>query len=324
MFDRIQRNLAHIMAHMLQMSPNQQLRSMVLVLVFLLLVNMASSAILEVLDLPPGLTLLLLPLLLVLILAWNVWRSPRRPPEVPPKTGEPPEPHPGMIFFLSLFQSSGNKQVAGLGGEDWRREQLARALETSALGWPIIIERFEKSNMRPLLEAVRHHSQGGTLKHVWLISTLDIKGTDGKVIQEGSEHLAPLIEKVMRGGLRFETSFHHEDPRLKVPSWDVTAAYKAVEYVYTVATQQAGLLPDEVIGDLTGGRVPMTGGMILACAPRGWKMQYTTTDRDPAQKGPGDRPVPVGIVVDAGEIRRRALEALYMEMERTRGKHENG
>ena len=317
MYDRIQRNLARIMANLLQMSPNQQLRSMVLVLMFLLLVNMASSAVLELLALPPWLTLLLLPLLLVLVLAWNVWRPSRQLPEIPPKTGAPPEPHPGMIFFLSLFQSSGNKQVVGLGGEDWRREHLAEALERSDLGWPIIIERFEKSNMRPLLEAVRHHSQGGRLKHVWLVSTMDIKAADGKVIQEGSEHLAPLVEKVMRDGLRFGASFHYEDPGLIVPSWDATAAYKAVEYVYTTAAPQLGLSPAEVIGDLTGGRVPMTGGMILACAPRGWKMQYTTTDRDPAQKGPGDQPVPVGIVVDAGEIRRRALEAIYTEMERT-------
>lgn len=314
MLERIQRNLAYVMAHLLQMSPNQQLGWMIAVLVFLLVVNMASNALLDVLKLSPLFTLLLLPLLLAILLAWNGWRSLRTPDVPEPSTGDRPAPHPGLILMLGLFNSAGNKQRPGLAGADWRRKQLAEAVNAPAPDWPLIIERFEHSNMQPALEAIRHHSTDGILQHIWLIATDDLKTREGQVVQEGSKHLAPLFEKVIKEGFGFEAQIHYQDPQLTVSPYDVTATYRAVEHIYAVAAQQVGLLPSQVIADLTGGRVPMTGGMILACAPRGWRMQYTTTDRDPVKQGPGDQPAPLEIKVDVRSIQRCSLEALYGEL----------
>jgi hypothetical protein len=91
---------------------------------------------------------------------------------------------------------------------------------------------------------------------------------------------------------------------------DIGPTYEAVNYVYTQAAPRAGLHPYQVIADITGGRATMTAGMILACAPRGYPLQYTSTLVDPATKEAGERPQPQRLHVDTRAVLRHALEAV--------------
>lgn len=309
MFERIHRNSIEILARLLQMQPNQQLVWILGALFIIILLNEVSNVLFEWLNLTPWWTLALLPIIILVLLTIRSVREIRRPHRVAVHTGNRPAPHAGLIWMLSPFNSRGDQQAKGFAEKEWRLKELQEALDQPTINWPLIIERFTHSNMRPVLEAIRYHSQDDVLQHIWLVTTSDLSTQDESVVQKGSCHLAPLLATILKEGFGIRAKVHSTDPELEVPPYDADAAYRAVEHIYTTAVPRVGLRPDQVIADLTGGRVPMTGGMILACATRDWAMQYTTTDRDPAKKGPGDVPLPLIIQVNAWEVRRRAIEA---------------
>lgn len=304
----------------MQMTPNRRTGWVLAAFIFLLLAGMLPNAVTEIVDVSPWLILLLLAGIILIPFAWMSFRDIFRSYAVPVRTGDRPAPHPGLILFLSLFSSRGDKQKKGMAGKDWRLSELESMLDSPDVDWPLIIERFEHSNMQPALEAVRYHAQDDTLQHVWLITTLDLKTSEGEVRQTGSHNLAPVFKRILNEGFAFNVSFHWAAPELKVPTYDVEASYEAIQYVYTEAAPEYGLKPSQVMADLTGGRVPMTGGMLLYCAPRGYAMQYTTTDRDPAKRDSGDVPVPLAIEVNTWELRRSTLEAAATEATPKRGR----
>lgn len=310
MRQRLLISLRNALALLLQMEPNRQIWSMFAALLFIVLVNAVSNAVYDALDLSIWATPLMLLIVLIGVVFYGSYRLPPSPPPVPPFTGDQPPPHAGLVLFLSLFNSRGDQQSNTLRDRSWRRKDLEAAINDPHIGWPHIIERFTHSNMQPAIEAIRHHRQDDTLKHVWLITTADIVAPDGKVVQEGSCHLASLFERVIREGFGWNIEFHYAEPQLHVRSYEMRDSYQAVEYVFLQACQQANLRPEHLIADPTSGRVPMSGGMILACAPRNWTMQYTTTDRDPAKEGPGKTPVPLTLHVDAKDLWLCALEAV--------------
>ncbi len=307
--ESIKINLRETLALLLQMSPNQQLSSMILVLCFVLILNLISSALYDATRAWFWITPLLILALIVVAFGW-VWLRPRQP--LPhPTTGEKPDNYPGLILFLSLFQSRADQQQPAPAAADWRRSDLVAALAQPVIDWPTVLARFEHSNMQPALAAIRYHAQAGVLQHIWLISTEDEPPLADKKGQEGSWQLAPLFAKILTHdqGFAYNVTVHHTDAVLQIPADNVGAAYAAVEYVFMTAAPQVGLAPTQVIADITGGRATMSGGMILACAPCDWAMQYTTTARDPAQRGPGATPVPLRIRVDARQVLQRALQA---------------
>jgi len=53
---------------------------------------------------------------------------------------------------------------------------------------------------------------------------------------------------------------------------------------------EAGVDPDDVIADITGGQKPMTAGMALACLAKGQQVQYMKAKRGP--NGEPDTSVP--------------------------------
>ena len=310
MIERFQISLRNSLALLLQMEPNQQIWSMVVVFLFIILINAASNALYEALNLSIWVTPLVLLVVVFGMVFYGSHRLPQTLQPAPPFTGPQPQPHAGLVIFLSLFNSRGDQQSDELRDRDWRRKDLQKAIDDPNIGWPHIIDRFTHSNMRPAIEAIRHHMKDKTLRHVWLISTADLVSPDGEAIQEGSHHLAPLFARVIKDGFRWDVTFHHVDPQLCVQPYELRDSYQAVEYVFSQAVQQVNLHPEHIIADPTSGRVPMSGGMILACAPRNWTMQYTTTDRDPAQQGPGDTPIPLTLHVDAKDLWLCALQAV--------------
>lgn len=50
--------------------------------------------------------------------------------------------------------------------------------------------------------------------------------------------------------------------------------------ILDVEAVQAGLMPDDLIADITGGTKPMTTGMGLACLVRNLDMEYMKAPRD--------------------------------------------
>lgn len=319
MLERLSENLRSALALLLQMDRTQQLRSMLLVLVFVFVANIASNAIYEALDLAWWVTPSVLVGLIVAVVLLVGWQRGQGAAAPLPRTGKQPAPHVGLIWCLSLFNAPGGKQEPGQRGVTWRREELAAALGAAEIDWPTVIERCTHSNLQPAIEAIGHHRRGGGGEHLWLITTRDLVDGAGKVVQEGSNHLAPLVARILHEGLGWPVHVHYEDERLQVMTYDTTAAYRAAEYVFTEAAAASGLAPGQVIADLTGGRVPATSGIVLACAPRGWAMQYTTTDRDPATEGVADRPVPLAIEVKPATVWLPALEAMRDEVEEQGG-----
>jgi hypothetical protein len=316
MFTRFQLGLGNALAALFQMERNQQLRSMFLILLTAFLMELASNALYEALALPIWVTPLILVLLLVAAVFWFSWRPiPIHKPD-PPRSAEKLATYPGLILFLSIFHSRGDQQREGVVLPTWRQHELETVLNAPTVDWPAVIDRFTHSNMQPALAAIQHHLSDGTLKHVWLISTADLT-RQGEIIQPGSRHLAPLFAKILREGCRWDVTIHYEDPALVVPPADTTGTYKAVEYIFEEAAIRVGLDPSAVIADFTGGRAPMTAGMVLACAPRNWAMQYTTTDRDPAMRGPSEDPIPVGVNVQAQDLLLCALDAVRRRVTET-------
>jgi CRISPR-associated endonuclease Cas2 len=197
---------------------------------------------------------------------------PPRPPAMAPNLGE----YPALVAMLGIFVSRGDPQHADAARrQEWRLPHLRTALDADAPDWDAIQDRVEASNLQPLLQAIRHHDRHGGLHHIWLISTADVVADDGRVLQAGSCHLAPCVERIVRQGLHHDLAVHHTDPMLLVLPDDIGSSYRAVNGIYTVAAPRLGLYPYQVIADITGGRATMTAGMILACAPRGYPLQYS-------------------------------------------------
>jgi hypothetical protein len=116
--------------------------------------------------------------------------------------------------------------------------------------------------------ALRHHSGDSTgqrLRHAWVVTTVETHDAFERLRARAAE-------------LEYEVEFH-EMP-INPPS--IEASYRAVDQVFTVEAMQAGLKPEEVIADLTGGLKTMSAGMVLACLPHGRTMEYIESRRDEA------------------------------------------
>lgn len=55
--------------------------------------------------------------------------------------------------------------------------------------------------------------------------------------------------------------------------WNVQESYKAVKQIFATAASEVGLLPSDIIADITGSTHPMAAGMVLACQDS-YNMQY--------------------------------------------------
>ena len=216
-------------------------------------------------------------------------------------------PSEGIIVFLSTFTTFANKLPAERRGENWRSEDLLSALTTDSPDWLRILDHVQASNMQTPLEAIRHHLEAGTLRHVWLLATRDMVDDTGKIVRGGSHALAPAFERIVREGLRWRgVQLHHcgEHPGLLVAPYDVQSLFEAVDRVYREEASKAGLRPTAVTADITGGTVTMTAGMLLASVLFSRPVQFTAAESDPTAGKPLDRPTPFAIRVDEGALRR--------------------
>jgi energy-coupling factor transporter transmembrane protein EcfT len=317
----ITRQVQNALVVLLQVDPRQQIAIVLFVLFFVFSLNIAANAVTALLAFSPNWLLVLAPLFVfVAFMLWLVFQRRHlavpRDPELTSDLGE----YPGLVAMLGLFNSHGNPKAEGAAQKPWRIEHLMTAMNAPDPDWSTILDQVDHSNLQPLLQAIRHHDrhhdrhQG--LRHVWLITTADVTGPEGATIQAGSHHLAPLVEKIVKQKLAdHKAVFHYIDPELIVPPDDIGPTYRAVDFIYQQAIVRAGLKPYQVIADITGARATMTSGMILACAPRGYPLEYTSTIVDPATKTSSQLPVPQRLHVDTREILRHSLEAVNARLE---------
>jgi hypothetical protein len=314
MLRSVSRQIQSALFVLLQVDPQQQLVIGVFVLFFVVAINVASNAASTLLAGFPDWLLLVTPA--PVFGAFVFWLAVQRrrltaphDPELTPELGE----YPGLVAMLGIFRSRGNPESEGLPSRPWQIEQLRAALDAEAPDWQVILNHVDNSNLQPLLQAIRHHDRNGRLRHVWLIATTDVVQPDA--VQGGSRHLAPLVAKIVGSGLGHRVICHYGEPALVVLPDDIGATYRAVNSVYEQAAPQVGLQPYQVIADITGARATMTSGMILACAPRGYPLQYTSTVVDPAAKEANVLPTPQRLRIDTREILRHALEAIDARLE---------
>jgi hypothetical protein len=303
----IRRQMRNALILLLQIEPQQQLIFALFLLLFLIALNVASNAASNLLATVSDWLLLLSPLLLfVIFVLWLLIQQRRvalpRDPTLDPDLGH----YPGLVAMLGIFNDRS--------GQPWKLANLKAALEEKSPDWGAVLAHAEYSNLQPLLEAVRHHDRDGELRHLWLISTLDLKKPDGNEIQ-GSHALAPLVERIIQHVCSQHVAVYREDKELIVAPDDVTPTYRALTYIYGVEAPRVGLHPYQIIADITGARATMTAGMILACAPRGFPLQYTSTLADPATKEENDRPQPQRLQIDTYGLLRHALQAVDQRLD---------
>lgn len=95
------------------------------------------------------------------------------------------------------------------------------------------------------------------LKHLWLITSLSGKPTADWVREQLSARGVVVHEPVVIDN-----------------TWHVDAIKLKIEEARREAVEAFNVPEKEVICDFTGMQKPVTAGMILACAPKGRRMQY--------------------------------------------------
>lgn len=118
------------------------------------------------------------------------------------------------------------------------------------------------------LFTLHHHAAGSEtrrLRHCWVVTTPGAKAAFDE-----------LQAQVERADLALEL---HAVP---IREATIEASYRAVRAVHASLAQLCGVQPDDVVSDLTGGLKTMTAGMVLACLPHGYALEYVESDRDEA------------------------------------------
>jgi len=118
-----------------------------------------------------------------------------------------------------------------------------------------------------LLFALQHHHAGGGAAHCWLVM---------QDIEPVRTAFGQLSQKMLDHGLA--TQLHP----VYIQALDVQAAHEAVHAVLEREAAEHGLLPGQVIADVTGGTKPLSAGMVLAALTAGGALEYVESERDAA------------------------------------------
>lgn len=191
---------------------------------------------------------------------------------------KPPQAAKGLILLLSPY----DPREAHL-----RQEQILQPLVDRLLQSPHPTSSdFEsinlfRSNLLPQIQAVDYHATQGTLRDVWLITTLSYEtqrqtetGLESMTVK-GSEQAAAILMHYLRsqyGNDRFD--IHFED--LSVQEWQYDQVCQKAENIF----RRSGYINDVIVADITGGTKMMSVALAMACIPPRRRMQYMDTQRD--------------------------------------------
>ena len=122
------------------------------------------------------------------------------------------------------------------------------------------------SNPRVVEKAIEYHLPD--LKCCWLVVTPEMMATGAEIqrryLGRVTCHLAEIEDE-----------------------YDSAGCQALVRRIFTVDSAEAGLLPAQVIADITGGTKPMTAGMLMACVSGDYAVEHVPTafELDPQTKG---------------------------------------
>ena len=111
-----------------------------------------------------------------------------------------------------------------------------------------------------LLFALGHHREGGGATHCWLVMESHVKA-----VQDAFQKVS---EWLLEGEAK--TQLHP----VYIGALDAQQSYQAVHDIFSREAGEAGLEPDQVIADITGGTKQLTAGMVLAALTIGGALEY--------------------------------------------------
>jgi hypothetical protein len=171
----------------------------------------------------------------------------------------------GFVFLLGLltiaFVLTYNRRY-----NRWRRNLGPIADISQPRKYEGLIMLFTREET--LREALGHHIP--VLKYCWLIVTPETQNDAGSVISKFTDIQFSILPVAHL--------------------YDTQACYEVVKHIYQSGARDRGLLPENVIADITGGTKPMTMGMIVACIEGGFPIEHVPARFDSLNKPIGTLP----------------------------------
>lgn len=142
-------------------------------------------------------------------------------------------------------------------------------------GLILMVSRLETAR-----EAIDYHKDA--LQCCWLITT------PAPWIRQHADQLKQ----------EYEDAISYVDIAHIANEYDTRGCYELVRGIHHREAARLGLLPGEVIADITGGTKPMTMGMILACVEGEFPIEHIPTEYDPVTSKPKGPLPPIQISID--------------------------
>jgi hypothetical protein len=162
-----------------------------------------------------------------------------------------PEPRPGLILNLPLFNRKGYDSPKEL---------------VMSVSQPSFRPRALTSNWGPLAVAVEHHA--GTLRHCWVVCSPQAR--------DDFPHAVALISAVAPGTECHQINLENQN--------SIVDVQQKILKVYESFGPACGLSSSDIIADITGGNSAMTGGTVLATLDEERAIEYLRQDTRLVQK----------------------------------------
>lgn len=168
-----------------------------------------------------------------------------------------PDPHPGLILQLSVYQPRGPLRES--------RYATAAELQTAINGGALDLAELFKSNWGQMAFVARYHAP--VLRHCWIVCTRGAQGSS-----QHFETAAGIVQAIVksisgREAVCYKVAIDDEN--------DIGQTAQRVAEIYRHLPETApDLRPQEIIADFTGGTAAMSGGMILATLHEEREIEY--------------------------------------------------
>jgi hypothetical protein len=128
-----------------------------------------------------------------------------------------------------------------------------------------LIWMFGPGNFGHLFSALKHHHTSDKTTHCWLVMQ------NTAPVQKAYNQLSETL---------IEAQLNVQIHPAYIEALTMQAAYEATRGIFERECFEVDLHPEDVIADITGGRMPLTAGMVLAALTCDGALEYVETDRD--------------------------------------------
>ncbi|MBI1763312.1 MAG: hypothetical protein HYR56_17955 [Acidobacteria bacterium] len=168
-----------------------------------------------------------------------------------------PDPHPGFILQLSVYQPRGPTGQS--------RYATVAELQTAVNDGALDLAELFKSNWGQMAFAVRYHAP--VLRHCWIICRLGAQGSS-QYFETATGVVQTIVKSISgRAAVCYKVEIDDEN--------DIGQTAQSVAEIYRRLPETApDLRPHEIIADFTGGTTAMSGRMILATLHKEREIEY--------------------------------------------------